>query len=632
MSHFSLPSAYESIHDAINIYYNSNLLVGADEEINFSKMQISTVLKTISGTGINVKDLVNKARMDWMARDGNAILGEAIVADIRSTKVDLNNVVNLNFVSTNRLDTDSFVDENFISAYPEFVINIKRNIGHPHGVAANGRVLEHRLLLLKCGYSKLKMSNDRRWTYLYCEIGANPLHLLSLPNIHGCIGLVGLRDTTRLTRFANELDDMNGNLELSDADRKRNADIIANKCTQFCYGKAQDCKVTAKYLIFLHSTYDMTLDDILSIMYKKRSQVAHVCMIFDETILVKDEGEIKGLGIYFKKFWHKHLLRSVRYIQFSFIGDSSISYIHRWDTYLSLLTRTYVSYSGSHFEIHKSDHRLNTLFIEVIRCTSFKPIQFIDEIAHFRFDCFSNQKKVLKWYDLDLDMTKKAGYVLKEKKMVISTILYDLIYNFFMKTEKSSFAVIHGVKAASSYNNRTTFNGVDMMVPDYQLSAAELFEAVYVIYLLVYRDKNTNGIILETLINDEKMITNLVKSNVIKRLFDCFKHTWTGERVFMDRVTSLLRVFRFMNVNKKRSSVGLMDMVDVVDFHQYIKSILILDPPLEVGVTQVLDIHKEFTVTVPYIEDILEAVRQSDPKVMDYFSNVKNRKVTLHTH
>lgn len=612
----------DTILELINEFKSSIFLVGGDIDITHAQSQF--LIRTFENAGLDVRAIMNESMLNWARTEGRQIVHGAMQSRINWNLAHPGEKITLEYVSTNRRSDVTYNDDLVITRYPEFDINFAANKGHPHALAANLRNLEHALLYYKVNYASDKIPTDKKYDYLYAEIGANPVKLLDKPNVHGCIGMVGVRDCARLTRFTNYLDETYNKKGMDDAERARFKSLSDGTNHQMCLGRAQDCSISAKYLIFLHSTYDMSIDDILTMMLKKKAIISHICFMFDESVLVHEEGEIKGMGVYFKKFWSgRSSFLKRKYISFTFIGDSSLTYIHRWDTYMDLLMRTYVTIGNSHFEIHKTDHRINTIFVEITRCTVAKRTVFRNELVSWRFDCFSKDKLVLKWFDLQLDMTKTRGYRLTRKYHVISSVLYDQIFQFLFKTDKSTFVITNALKAASSFNNRCTFNGADIIAPEYQLGAEELFDVVFVIYLIVYRRKNQNGLLLKDLVDDEKKISSMIDMSRIGRVFEAWKHRWTMHESWLDKFSSIFGLCKYLKIGRMRADVGIEHFADCITFEQYIHTMLVEETG-EVGNTEefVFEGMPDGT-PVPFAIDIAEGLLKSTVESMVTVSDVK---------
>lgn len=68
-----------------------------------------------------------------------------------------------------------------------------------------------------------------------------------------------------------------------------------------CRYPGQLCKITAKATIFLHSTYDMKLVDLLTTLDNKSSHIAYMAFIFVPDIMLYDEGMIPDTPICWSK-------------------------------------------------------------------------------------------------------------------------------------------------------------------------------------------------------------------------------------------------------------------------------------------------------------------------------------------
>lgn len=69
-----------------------------------------------------------------------------------------------------------------------------------------------------------------------------------------------------------------------------------------CKLRSQDCTVKAPYLLFLHSTYDMTITDIADSMTSSNALEGVGSFIFNTIILEDDSGMLPGIEVYFEKY------------------------------------------------------------------------------------------------------------------------------------------------------------------------------------------------------------------------------------------------------------------------------------------------------------------------------------------
>ncbi|OAF64333.1 hypothetical protein A3Q56_07960 [Intoshia linei] len=90
---------------------------------------------------------------------------------------------------------------------------------------------------------------------------------------------------------------------------------VENDRNALCCNVSQNCTITAPYVIFNHSTYNMTLDNITLTMVNSDANVAYGCVIFHQDVFI---------------FW--------------FDNDVQAGYDHYLATYVSLLKTIRLKY------------------------------------------------------------------------------------------------------------------------------------------------------------------------------------------------------------------------------------------------------------------------------------------------
>lgn len=100
-----------------------------------------------------------------------------------------------------------------------------------------------------------------------------------------------------------------------------------NKLT--CNQRSQDCKCKAPVCTFIHSVYDISLDDFRSILDTAHAQTAYVIMHYTNDTIFKQSGRFEDHNC----AWSKIKMGKEPYIKFDFDGDASGSYTHKLKDY-----------------------------------------------------------------------------------------------------------------------------------------------------------------------------------------------------------------------------------------------------------------------------------------------------------
>ncbi|CAH0387562.1 unnamed protein product [Bemisia tabaci] len=252
-------------------------------------------------------------------------LGERIQSEIHKPKID-KIVIPFHLVATQQMLLQH--------AFPELEITYPDRVSHhPHAFSAAARICSSQVVLIKLGYSP-KMPD-----LAVKDIGGNfTSHLFrGRTNIHSCCPILGARDAMRFTERKLAIQQaIHGPVN-----RKRAAEKILNddvfRDLLYCGMKGQECPKRANLLMFIHSTYDMSPNDVAHCMSSAHAQLAIVVMYFVPKSLIQKSGTIPHHNCVWKKIKRDGAKR----INFSFSNDSSNDYEHKFKTYAKHFSQTH---------------------------------------------------------------------------------------------------------------------------------------------------------------------------------------------------------------------------------------------------------------------------------------------------
>lgn len=134
------------------------------------------------------------------------------------------------------------------------------------------------------------------------DVGANPItHLkANRQNVHSCCPLMDNNDAIRRSNYLNELQHLrpiktNAHRQLYQKHLNADRNVICNNL-------AQQCDIKATYVMFLHSIYDIEIEDVCMIMMRSNASIGVGCIIWDPIVMFQDNGFIAEQEVYFRKF------------------------------------------------------------------------------------------------------------------------------------------------------------------------------------------------------------------------------------------------------------------------------------------------------------------------------------------
>lgn len=406
------------------------------------------------------------------------------------------------------------------NAYPEFTIVWKRRskVGHPF--AAVSRMLEMQQLLSLTNYTAgTEISSQQHDTYV-TDVGGNwyTHYKKTHDQVHSCVPKLSIRDIARqVTRLTAVYTEKKSTMQ-SD-----HAQTFLYPGDKWCNVTAQECKTTSLFCVFLHSTYDMTVEDITAIMVNKKSVIAYGCFIFDPIILIKDTDIIKPLGVRY------HINRITRKIRFHYDNDTSLGYDHDLDTYLSLITRSILRHreSGNIFLHELTYNRCGIQFFKITAVGKDAPLS-TETLFHTIWPNPSESEKTLvRFFSVDRSTKKPISgrKVLRPIFLLTPTELFESILSYALQLDDTRFVIREVFSYARSANTRVIVKGTSVMTPE-RIPAEDLYTLACAIYVHAYCIKYTSGLTTKQLLEDEKTRREYMNKSVLGILCDliCLGH------------------------------------------------------------------------------------------------------------
>ncbi|APG77735.1 RdRp [Sanxia atyid shrimp virus 1] len=207
-----------------------------------------------------------------------------------------------------------------IDKWPAYRLDFRDSSPHCHGFAAAlTHIVYHHLIELTGYHIEATCAHP----YYIKDVGAK-MHLwLNHPRVHCCNPMLSVKDGTRLTAAFDMADRQSVNMNVP----------------RFCRFPAQNCGAKARYLLFVHSVYDMSTTDIADAMFAANSDKAYGCFIFVPEILVSLKGHIDHINM-----WWDIDINKDR-ITFSF-RDGTHDYVHSFSKYREFVSKSFFSTSS----------------------------------------------------------------------------------------------------------------------------------------------------------------------------------------------------------------------------------------------------------------------------------------------
>nr|UQT02528.1 RNA-dependent RNA polymerase [Red mite virga-like virus 1] len=460
--------------------------------------------------------------------------------------------------------------------FPSLDIKFTSDVTAGHAFARAHRQLTHRLQLRLCGYYSRRVS--LRGRYLIKDVGANATMHINSGNygVHCCCPILSARDAQRHSNTAVRALECSTSTDPNVANAAGNflAALTAHngKGKQrpdrpFCFNRSQNCTVRANYLTFLHSTYDMDIQDIAYAMEAAGASQARGVIIFDPQILTNDTGYLTAIDCTYSRYTDD---AGIRRIRFAFNNDTQLSYDHRLDTYLSILRNIYINTNTNSYHITIDDISTHHLFFTVTR-NAF-PHSANGERLYRSFIEMAGERYVSVDY-WDWVTCTLGGWIyggsdhMVRRRIIVPRSLYDNIYSFLLTCAPSRFTIDQALTIANSFNTRVVQNGVDVSVPE-RVSPDIVSKLAHAVYFLVYVARHNDGKVVQALTREENRVRAMGDRNIIAaqiyRAF--FAVTDPSSQQTCDDGDGLIARFRRMLRYKHRYPVTVESAVTVHDF------------------------------------------------------------------
>lgn len=485
--------------EVVSMTQFSNARIGADDRAFLQQQQLTRVQDLCKTAGLDRNVVLADAAKKCLSRALAAPDSE--MGAIFETMLPRGKT---GFTSPYHLDVQQLA--NLQADYPELGVTGGGTYHHPHAYAAVATLCQEAVILKRMNYATdAKLA--RGYDAFVVDVGANyPRHAKAGRfNVHGCCPILNARDSGRDTTRALVISSLvaSGKLTAETARKYTEPTAVVGKKLLRCDQKSEICTIRAQYMMFVHSQYDITLDQLGEMFDAHGTIKAYSVMNFVPDIFVASQGTVASLGLTYHKEGDD--------VIFSFVGDASMNYRHN----LKNLVRTYtvqhlVTPSGVLFVCERVV-RGGALFLEYTRCTVAPETQA--ELFDFNFwDSAAEETVYLTSWQYD--HTRYVGSKFTKgpvgfRRIIVAVdrAFYERLYMHCLRSGDSSFIINHVVSAGTTFNTKMSINGANIRAVN-RTSPDTFFDAVIAIYMIAYRTRWMGTKTLHHMIESEKSIRN----------------------------------------------------------------------------------------------------------------------------
>nr|UGC12016.1 RNA dependent RNA protein [Glossina morsitans morsitans negevirus] len=371
------------------------------------------------------------------------------------------------------------------------------------------------------------------------EVGANVSKIVNYErdNVHACTPNLSMDDAMRITSTVYSLQ------HKVHYGQTRKIKMLARRfltsSTKYrCYTKSQYCQVKAKYVVFAHSLYDISLTDLANIMDSADAVKGSGFIHYSKKILSNlHKGSDEGLN------WELFSRKSSTelFIKFWFDDDYQSSYVHNLKTYMNIITQSVCkSTSGKSYVIQRNQESGGLLFFTVMR--SVVPIEA--GILYRQLPYANTDNIIIHYYKIQDDPKKYRYNTIIPIRLVVPKKFFERLYFYLQTLPEGKFVVSNAVQIAATMSSRVIINGTFASSP-YDMEIDTIQNVAYATYFLVYCQRYNLMTVLSTLKNDIDKSRHLTIWNKIcrgfKRITSCISGNKLSEFVMERTVEDVIK-------------------------------------------------------------------------------------------
>jgi len=440
-----------------------------------------------------------------------------------------------------------------VNNYGNLHIKFKDSGFVTHALAHASRICEYNNVyfnLIKI-HSYKTVSEKSSYNFLVKDIGGNRNFIVSnsLINVHSCNPILDVRDSARETEFL--------------INYCCNSNFDSRFIRNFCNRKAQQCTLQAPFLTFIHSIYDITLDDLADILTAANCKIAYITFFFNPLILINDKGFIMNDTVFFEKYRRGDELR----IKFSFVNDMSFSYDHSYAQYVALIKCMYLLSSDNKqfYLIEFQQNILDVQYVKIVHCTKLN----IGQTKLSRSITYKSNYKILKYYSLTDCVDKIDRQHLKPRFYMVPEEVINRVIEFSYTLDEQKFKVQEVLKILASFNTKIIVDGRSIVKRNDRIESKDLLPIANALYIYIYSTKFEEGKVMQTVLDNIKSMREgksvgvVCKGNCKCDSGDCF---------IIKLFKNMVKFFKCVPLTTKSvlSDITISDVCQMIEFDAYV--------------------------------------------------------------
>nr|UTQ79653.1 replicase protein [Aphis glycines nege-like virus 1] len=402
-------------------------------------------------------------------------------------------------------------------SFSMFTLDFRKAIDSgPHAFSRAHRECERNFCLNELGFSGTSLPVNG---YDVClkDIGGNPLTYLGkeFTNVHTCFPLFDVRCLSSQLFWKETA--FYAIIWYERKKKKKFLILCWGDSRSICYKPSQFCGVKSMYVMFLHSVYNITNQDLAAIMYKSGALYGYGCFIFDPIILVTNQGQLEHLECNYLKFYRGRNL----FIRFWFENDVQQAYEHLYSDYVQLIrTRSVACSVGGekhYYLITPREIKNSVLFFSVDKCIEGTIPKSFSTIV---YTCDFLKDKLLlytySWNTIGDRLRGGPGSHMKPIRIIVPKRMFDNLYSYALVLPDGKLTIKNLMTAAMTFNTREIIRG--QSVSDFQrMDPREVQHLVYAIFYMVYVSQYEGSKTLSQLLQSEEKVRKFESRGWVSR-------------------------------------------------------------------------------------------------------------------
>ncbi|QPL17819.1 replicase [Pistachio virus Y] len=384
-------------------------------------------------------------------------------------------------------DVSQNFETSLVNHFKAYVLRFTRSKSMTHPNAAALRRIMRRYVRDLLGYN-VNMEVPDGYDMVLKDVGSSIYDIVNdeLLNVHMCMPDLDIRDHIRRERYLSWL--YSHKCPVSNAHTQICTSLRNGDARYRCESKAQVCRVTAPWIVMMHSAYDLTPEAIVDCMIAADAVRCVMILHYDDTIFT---GSRKGKNIQLGFSWINYYVQK--------FPDAQACYRHRLDVYISkFVTPLVIGADGRAYLFEFKEVIFGTAVIEVFKRGS---PYVIGGVLTFPLPSTA-PKDTITVYTWEFTPGFEHGlmgleaYSPKLLKPVVIRVPAKFFYDcmkYGYTVESGKFVLATMVRAVTAISSRRNIGGTFMSEPDFELDQSQLLTFASTMYLILYQIKYNNS-------------------------------------------------------------------------------------------------------------------------------------------